>query len=151
MPKPVPARVWAPRQPCAKIDASGDSRAVRRSALQESRGTGRGSLRRPRGALPGAGVSHRLVHRARPGRRQGLLPGSVHPPARVGGDLRGASEVLDLVLPHPRQLLSGSSAPTAGVAAAPPLGGGGRGGGGGSPRAGSRGRPRSPPSRGGGG
>src|SRR5260370_40381425 len=76
-----------------------------------------GGLRPPGRAVSGAGLPHRLVRRARPGRSPRLLPGSVPSPARVGRLLRRAVEVLDVVLSHPGQLLSRPEAPRARLAA----------------------------------
>src|SRR5882724_8307525 len=82
------------------------------------RGARTGSLRSPGGALPGARLPDRLVGAARSRGRPGLLAGSVHPPPRIGRLVRGAVEVLDVVLPDPGQLLPRPAAAPARLAAA---------------------------------
>ena len=106
---------------CTRVGRSGREAPVESSDEQLCRAVAEreaGSLRSPGGALPGAGLPHRLVRAARSRGRAGLLAGSVHPAPRIGRIVRGAVEVLDLVLPDPGQLLPGPAAAPARLAAA---------------------------------
>src|SRR4026207_2144419 len=93
-------------------------RAAKGGAVRGRGGAKTRSIRSPGGALPGAGLSHRLVDRARPRGGQGLLAGCLHPAPRGGRLVRRPVEVLDLVLPDPGQLLPRSPAAPSRLASA---------------------------------